>query len=380
MSIKMSCPLYIAPTSRALLIGVTLLVAGTASQAVTNVPPAQVQDDGTAKRVRAIDAMLQRYFRPGLPGAVILVTDHGTPLFRKAYGLAKVSEKVALDPGMSLRVGSITKQFTAAAIMLLAEQGKLALSDRVVQYVPAFAETDSAVTIEHLLTHTSGIRNYTELPHFVERMNADISVTDGIAFFKDAKPDFAPGDRFAYSNSNYFLLGAVIERVSGMPYADFMARNVFEPLQLTHTHIETGASPADVIGYTQQRRKVTVSQDYSMRWPYAAGALRTSVDDLAVWDRAIVDAKLLKPESWQRMATSYRLHGIRATGYGYGFFIRDIRGKAAIEHGGDIGGFSADMLRFPQEEIFIAVLANNDAGDLAPDDLAAKIAALVLPR
>jgi len=368
------------PARCALIIGMTLLGVCATSQAAADALPAQAQDEGAAERVRAIDAMLQRYLKPGVPGAVVLVTDHGKPLFRKAYGLAKVSENVALDPGMSLRVGSITKQFTAAAIMLLAEQGKLAVSDKVGQYLPAFAGADSPVTIEHLLTHTSGIRNYTELPHFVERMNSDVSVEDGIAFFKDAKPEFAQGDRFAYSNSNYFLLGAIIERVSGMPYADFMASKVFEPLQLTHTRIETGAAPADVIGYTQERRKVTVSPDYSMRWPYAAGALRTSVDDLALWDQAIVHGKLLKPESWQRMATSYRLHGIRATGYGYGFFIRSIRGKAALEHGGDIGGFSADMMRFPQEEIFIAVLANNDAGDPAPDELAAKIAALVLPR
>jgi len=369
-----------APARCALFVAMLLLGAGTASQAAADTLSPQTQDDRAAERARAIDTMLQRYLKPGVPGAVVLVTDHGALLFRKAYGLAKVSENIALDPGMSLRVGSITKQFTAAAIMLLAEQGKLALSDKVGQYLPAFASAASQVTIEHLLTHTSGIRNYTELPHFVERMNSDVSMEDGIAFFKDAKPEFAPGDRYAYSNSNYFLLGAIIERVSGMPYADFMARNIFEPLQLTHTHIETAAAPADVIGYTQERRKVTVSPEYSMRWPYAAGALRTSVDDLALWDQAIVHGKLLKPESWQRMATSYRLHGIRATGYGYGFFIRSIRGKAAIEHGGDIGGFSADMMRFPQDGIFIAVLANNDAGDPAPDELAAKIAAIVLPR
>lgn len=368
------------PLRCALIAGTMLLAACAASQAAADAPPAQAQDEVAAERVRAIDAMLQRYLKPGAPGAVVLVTDHGKPLFRKAYGLARVGDNVALDPAMTLRVGSITKQFTAAAIMLLAEQGKLALSDKVGQYLPAFAGANSPVTIEHLLTHTSGIRNYTELPHFAERMNADVSVDEGIAFFRDAKPDFPQGDRFAYSNSNYFLLGAIIERVSGVPYADFMARNVFEPLQLTHTRIETGGAPADVVGYTQERRKVTVSPDYSMRWPYAAGALRTSVDDLALWDQAIVHGKLLKPESWQRMATSYRLHGNRATGYGYGFFIRSIRGKAAIEHGGDIGGFSADMLRFPQEEIFIAVLANNDTGDPAPNELAAKIAALVLPR
>jgi len=329
---------------------------------------------------RSIDAMLSRHLKPGAPGATVIVTDHGVPLFRKAYGLANVAGNVALDPAMSLRVGSVTKQFTTAAIMLLAEQGKLALSDRIDQYLPGYPKTDTPVTIEHLLTHTSGIRNYTALPRFGEVMTADVSVDEGIAFFKDAAPEFKPGDRFAYSNSNYFLLGAIIERVSGMPYADFMAQSIFAPLQLTHTAIETGAAAAPVVGYTQERRNVVASPDYSMRWPYAAGALRTSVDDLALWDQAIAQGKLLKPESWNRMATSYQLHGKRPTGYGYGFFIRTMRGKAAIEHGGDIGGFSADTLRFPQEGIYIAVLGNSDSANPAPDALAEKIAALVLQR
>lgn len=329
---------------------------------------------------RSIDAMLSRYLKPGAPGATVIVTDHGQPLFRKAYGMADVAGNVVLDPAMSLRVGSITKQFTAAAIMLLAEQGKLALSDRIDKYLPGYPMTEVPVTIEHLLTHTSGIQNYTALPGFGKVMTADTSVDDGIAFFKDAAPEFKPGDRFAYSNSNYFLLGAIIERVSGMAYADFMAQQIFAPLQLTHTVIETGAAAGPVIGYTQDRRNVVASPNYSMRWPYAAGALRTSVDDLALWDQAIAQGKLLKPESWNRMSTSYLLHGKRPTGYGYGFFIRTMRGKAAIEHGGDIGGFSADTLRFPQEGIFIAVLGNSDSASPAPDALAEKIAAIVLQR
>ena len=215
------------------------------------------------ERVVAIDVMLSKYLKPDAPGAVVLVTDHGTPLFRKAYGLANVPEKLALDPAMSLRVGSITKQFAAAAIMLLVEQGKLSLSDKIDRYLPEFSQMRTAITVEQLLTHTSGIRNYTALPGFGERMASEVSVQEGIAFFKDASSEFAPGDRFAYSNSNYFLLGTIIERVTGMPYADFMARHVFGPLQLTHTTIETDNTPAAVIGYTQGRRKVAAAPAYS---------------------------------------------------------------------------------------------------------------------
>lgn len=149
----MSRPLRIAPARCPVIIGMALLGAGVVPQAAADALPPQALDDGAAERARAIDTMLQRYLKPGAPGAVVMVTDHGVPLFRKAYGLASVSENVALDPGMSLRVGSVTKQFTAAAVMLLAEQGKLALSDKVVQYLSAFAGADSPVTIEHLLTH-----------------------------------------------------------------------------------------------------------------------------------------------------------------------------------------------------------------------------------
>lgn len=342
---------------------------------------APVVDEPIATYVRApeIDGMLSKYFKPSEPGATVIVSQRGAILFRKAYGLANTKENLALRPELSLRTGSLTKQFTAAAIMLLAEQGKLSVLDEIVKYFPEYPEHARRVTIEHLLTHTSGIRNYTEFPQFGAVLAKDVSVDEGIAFFKDAPLQFEPGTRFSYSNSNYFLLGAIIEKVSGMRYPDFMQQQIFQPLQMHSTFVETAQSPiAPVFGYTQDRKGIAAVSYYSMNWPFAAGALRTNVDDLVRWNVAITKGMLLRRESWDQMATEHTLNGGRRTGYGYGWFLRKLSGSFAQQHGGDIGGFSADTWRFPKEELFIAVLTNNDSHDPAADSVAEKIAKIIL--
>jgi CubicO group peptidase (beta-lactamase class C family) len=322
--------------------------------------------------------MLSKYFKPGEPGASVIVSQRGAVLFRKAYGLANTETNAPLQPEFPLRTGSVTKQFTAAAIMLLAEQGKLSLADELGKYFPEYPEPGRHVTIENLLTHTSGIRNYTELPQFSVRLTRDVSPDDAIAFFKDAPMQFQPGHRFSYSNSNYFLLGRIVEKVSGISYQDFMQQQIFRPLQMYSTEIETATSPvATVIGYTRERRGIIKSPFYSMSWPFAAGAMRTSVDDLVRWDHATRIGALLRRASWERMAKDFTLSDGGHTGYGYGWFIRRFRGNDALEHGGDIGGFSADTWRFPKEQIFIAVLANNDSHEPAPDAIAEKIAKII---
>jgi CubicO group peptidase (beta-lactamase class C family) len=205
-----------------------------------------VDETGTTDfRAHEIDEMLPNYFKPGEPGATVIVSQRGVILFRKAYGLANTETKVPLRPELVLRTGSVTKQFTAAAIMLLAEQGKLSLADELGSHMPEYPEHGRHITIENLLTHTSGIRNYTELPQFGSVLEKDVSVDDAIAFFKGAPLQFQPGQRFSYSNTNYFLLGAIIEKVSGISYQDFMQQQILQPLQMHSTEIESAASPVD---------------------------------------------------------------------------------------------------------------------------------------
>jgi CubicO group peptidase (beta-lactamase class C family) len=359
------------------------LFFGTASAWGQSGDFAPAVDESVATYVRAqeIDGMLSKYFKPTEPGATVVVSQHGAILFRKAYGLANTKESVPLRPELSLRTGSVTKQFTAAAIMLLVEQGKLKVTDEIGKYFSEYPEPARHVTIEHLLTHTSGIRNYTEMPQFGTVLAKDVSVEGAIAFFKDAPLQFEPGTRFSYSNSNYFLLGAIIEKASGMRYPDFMQQQIFQPLQMLSTVVETSTSPvSSVYGYTQDRKGIANVAHYSMDWPFAAGALRTNVDDLVRWDVAITKGMLLRRESWDRMATEYTLNGGGRTGYGYGWFMRKLSGSYALEHGGDIGGFSADTWRFPNEELFVAVLTNNDSHDPAADSVAERIAKIILRR
>lgn len=328
-----------------------------------------------------IDQLMSRYFKADRPGAIVLVTKDGNTIFRKAYGMANLEQQIALQPDMAMRIGSITKQFTAAAIMLLAEQGKLSLTDDITRYLPGYATHGATITIEHLLTHTSGTKNYTALPQFASIARAEMTVAQMLQLIQKEPLEFRPGDRFVYSNSGYFLLGAIIEQVSGISYASFMEKNIFAPLQLRHTFYDSNVRviPSRVDGYSKTRQGFDNAAFLSLSIPFAAGALRSSVDDLAHWNAAIVAGKLLRPESWKRMMSSSLLSNGKPTGYGYGWFVRKIQGRDALEHGGDINGFSGDTMRFPAEGYYIAILVNSDTQEPDTQTLAEKIAALLLP-
>lgn len=242
--ISLSLPLFTLPVS--------------ARDQSGDVAPDIYEAGTTYSRAHEIDEMLSNYFKPNEPGATVIVSQRGTILFRKAYGLANTEENVPLRPEFPLRAGSVTKQFTGAAIMLLADQGKISLADDIGRHLPDYPENGRHITIENLLTHTSGIRNYTELPQFGSVLTKDVSVDDAIAFFKDAPLQFQAGQRFSYSNSNYFLLGAIIEKVSGISYQAFMQQQIFQPLQMSSTEIEnTASSVVTSVGYTQRRNGIT---------------------------------------------------------------------------------------------------------------------------
>jgi CubicO group peptidase (beta-lactamase class C family) len=360
------------------LIALALSLAGSGSTWAQDATPAVALASPVAAK---IDALLTPYFKRNQPGAAVIVTVDGNTVFRKAYGDANIEHSVILQPDMSFRIGSITKQFTATAIMMLAEQGKLSVTDDIHKYLPGFATHGTSITIENLLTHTSGIKNYTSMPKFVEFARSEMTVPQMLELIQSEPLEFQPGERFAYSNSGYFLLGAIIEQVSGMKYADFMEQHIFAPLQLQHTFYDSNERLLlhRVNGYTRMRNGFDNAQFLGLSKPFAAGALRSSVDDLAQWNAAIVTGKLLKPESWKRMVTPYTLTNGRSTSYGYGWFIRKFRGSLAIEHGGDINGFSGETLRFPAEGIYIAMLVNSDTQDPDTQTLAQKVAALLLP-
>ncbi|WP_426105833.1 serine hydrolase [Massilia sp. TSP1-1-2] len=347
--------------------------------AVHAAPVAAVVDQALAAR---IDALVAPYYKPGQPGATLIVVKNGKTLLRKAYGMADVEHQVAMRPEATLRLGSITKQFTAVAIMMLADEGKLATTDPITKFLPDYPTQGKVITIEHLLTHTSGIVSYTGKPDFRTQSLRDVTVPQMIDYFKNDPIEFTPGTKHEYNNSGYFLLGAIIEKLSGQSYAKFVEQRIFIPLGMTHTAYE-GHERAVVLraaGHEQTPAGFGPSQPLSMSQPYAAGSLVSTVDDLAKWDAAISAGTLLKPASWKQAFTPYILANGTSTGYAYGWAVGKLRGSQAVSHGGGINGFSTYAVRLPAEKVYVALLTNSDSGMPAPSLVARQAAAVAIGK
>lgn len=330
----------------------------------------------------AIDDLLQKSYKPGEPGASVIVVKDGKVVFRKGYGKANLELGVAIEPEMVFRLGSITKQFTAVAILMLAEQGKLSVGDEITKYLPDLPARGQKITIEHLLTHTSGIKSYTSLPEWLSLWRKDMTLKELIDLFKDKPPDFAPGESWSYNNSGYILLGAIIEKASGQSYKDFIEKQIFAPLGMNHSFYDSTdrVIAGRVSGYSKGKEGFVNCAYLSMTQPYAAGSLMSSVDDLALWDAALNTEKLVKQESLKRAWTPAVLNNGKPTHYGYGWAMNSYEGHKIVAHGGGIHGFSTDAIRLPDDRVFVAVLTNRDTGEPSPDDIAFRIAALMVGK
>lgn len=330
--------------------------------------------------VREMDELLSKAYPPNEPGAAVVVVKGGKTILRKGYGMADVELGVKVEPDMVFRLGSITKQFTAVAILMLAEQGKLSLSDDITKFFPEYPSKGRAITVEHLLTHTSGIKSYTGISAWRSMWRKDMSVTELIDLFKNEPADFEPGTRWAYNNSGYILLGAIIEKVSGMTYEQFLQKSIFEPLGMTHTFYgsATRVIPRRVPGYSMTKEGLRNAEYLSMTHPYAAGSLLSNVDDLALWDAALYNEKLFKQSSLQKAFTPYTLKDGTTTNYGFGWSRIAYEGRTVIEHGGGIHGFSTIGIRIPEDRIYVSILTNRDYQ--TPDDTGLRVAALAAGR
>ncbi|MGZ3443829.1 MAG: serine hydrolase, partial [Polyangia bacterium] len=340
--------------------------------------PAHAVPDLTAQ----LDAVVAPRFKSDGPGAAVLVKKGDRVLLRKGYGMANIELGVPVRPEHVFRLGSITKQFTAAAIMMLVDDGKLSLRDDVRKYVPEYPQKKGVVTIEHLLTHTGGVPSYTSQPAFEKHMRDDLSHAELLATVKDLPLDFLPGEQWAYSNSGYYLLGMVIEKVSGKSYGDFVMQRIFKPLGMTHTSYGDNEPiiAGRVEGYEEADGGRVVNAPFlSMKQPYAAGSLVSSVDDLALWDRAIRDGKLLARASWARVFTAAKLKDGSSTGYGFGWMVGDERGHRLVSHNGGINGFSTMIVRLPDDDVVAVVLCNSPSEHASLARKLALLAAGVAP-
>jgi CubicO group peptidase (beta-lactamase class C family) len=323
------------------------------------------------------DQILAAAYPADQPGAAALVIKDGKVVLRKGYGLANLELGVPVSPDMVFELGSITKQFTAASILLLQERGQLRVEDEITKYLPDYATHGQKITIEHLLTHTSGVPSYTGMAEWRPRVREDMKLQDLIAIFKDKPLDFNPGEQWNYSNSGYILLGAIVEKVAGKSYEQFVEEEIFQKLGMAHSrygHAEE-IVPLRATGYAQDGKGFRNADYLSMTQPYAAGSLMSTVDDLAIWGRALESEALLKKASLDRMFTSSKLNSGVSTHYGYGIGVSDFEGERVLEHGGGIFGFVTHMARIPEEHVFVAVLSNNEASDPDPGALALRILA-----
>jgi len=275
--------------------------------------------------------------------------------------MAELELGVPIAPDMVFRVGSVTKQFTAACVLKLVEEGRLSLDDPLSKFLPDFPTGGRRVTLEQLLTHTSGIHSYTDMPTWAARMREDWTLSELEAFFAAEPFDFEPGTRWHYDNSGYVLLGAVLEKATGKTYADLLSDLIFRPLGMRDTRYGSDAPivPRRVAGYLKTPGGAVVNAPFlSMTQPYAAGALVSTVDDLARWQAALDSGAVLKAESLRKMWTPVRLPGGEDTRYGFGWVIWSYQGHSVVEHGGGINGFVTANLRLPDDRIYVAVLSN----------------------
>jgi len=306
-----------------------------------------------------IDALLAGETVPDGPGAAIAVIRDGQIVHRKAYGLANIEWNVPLTPDAVFRIASLTKQFTAIAIMMLAERGQLSVDAPIEACLPDWPARGRTITVRHLLNHTSGIwRHDSDQGDRTRRPNPPVE--DVIRMIYSQPFEFEPGERYSYNNSGYILLGAIIAAVSGKAYEDFLRDEVFVPLGMDHTGLlrHEAITPKRAYGYVRGRKRFHNARLDAMSWSHAAGALGSTLDDLAKWDRAIRTGRLISAATLETMLAETPLNDGSSYSYGFGWGTADYEGRRAFHHTGGISGFGSHMLHFRDQDLTTVVLSN----------------------
>ena len=325
---------------------------------------------GLAQEVARMDQVAQDLVDKKRFMGTVLVAKGDEILFSKAYGHANLEWDIANTTDTKFRIGSITKQFTAACILLLEERGKLKIDDRIKQHYPDAPTAWDDITLHHLLTHTSGIPNLTNDPDFQRRKRFATALDNTIAAFREKPLDFKPGERMSYSNSGYLLLGFVIEKLSGLTYAQFVQQNVFTPLGMKDSGYD---SDVEVIerradGYSAANGTFKNADYVNMSIPHAAGALYATTEDLLKWNRGLYGNKVLDAASLRKMTTPFKEN------YALGLYVGEEGGRKFFQHTGGIEGFNAILTYYPDSLVTIVVLSNVNGG--APAQIATKLGPL----
>lgn len=335
--------------------------------------------NGQAKlSVSPYETLLTQEFGTYESGAAVLVVKQGKTLFRGGIGFANIDQQEKITPEHLFRIGSITKTFTAVAILQLAEEGKLDINDPIQKYLPEYPTQGAKISVEHLLTHTAGIKTYAGMAEVAHLQHTAATPKQIIKVFKDAPMEFTPGERYQYNNYGYILLGAIIEEVSGLDYGTYLEEKIFKPIGMKHTSF--GKDKELILdqanGYAMEGGQYAEAPYLNMAIPYAAGGLVSTVDDLYRWMQALQGYRVVSKTSLQKAFSAYQLKDGSSTPYGFGWQLDQLYGKQIVGHDGIIQGFLANAIYVPEEDLFVAVLSNCTCKN--PVGLSHKLAAFAM--
>jgi len=316
-----------------------------------NVPSAEILTDNYYHSLKGKES----------PGIALLVARDGNVVYKKGFGYADIKNKILITPDTKFRIGSVTKQFTAAAILKLQENNLLGVNDKLSKFIPDFPRGDE-VTIQQLLTHTSGIHSYTSKNDFINKVTKTVLPDTLIAYIKKDPYDFNPGERMLYNNSGYFLLGYIISKVSGKPYEVYLKETFFDPLKMENTGIHYAGIKLnhEARGYARSSSRYDEATNWDMSWAGGAGAMYSTVDDLLKWNQALHGGKVLTGKSLDSALTPAVLKNGEQPSmqYGYGLMFNKFRGTDIIGHGGGLQGFVTQLSYYPKEKLTVVMFSN----------------------
>lgn len=343
---------------------------------------ANAQSDGSPELRDQIDKVASDTLaKSGVPSASIAVVRDGKIAYLKAYGSARLEPPTPATTSMRYSIGSISKQFTAVAMLLLQEQGKLSLDDKVGKFIPDLTRANE-VTIRQLLSHTSGYQDYWPQDYVMPMMLQPVTAQKILDMWARKPLDFEPGTKWQYSNTNYVIAGVIIEKVSGMPLLQFLKEKVFSPLGMTSVTNtdEKKLGDSDPTGYMRYALgPLRAAPKEGAGWLFAAGELAMTAEDLAKWNISIMDQKLLKPASYRELEREVQLVNGLGTRYGLGVDLGTEAGHRAVSHGGEVSGFVSESIVFPDDRVSVVVLTNQDASSAA-DNIAHGIVPLLFQQ
>lgn len=331
---------------------------------------------------KSLDELIPKRLTEIAPGCIVMIVKNDKVIYKKAFGTANTELNIPMQPNMVFRTGSMGKQYTAIAVLQLVEQGKIGLQDSIQKYIKDFPSKGYTITIENLLTNTSGIKDYLSEISNPSKQKESYTPKDGVDYIKDEPLNFKPGSNYRYSNSNFYLLGYIIEMVTGKTFENYLKANVLDRADLKNTfYIHPEKNILDMPqGYSKFDGKIERATLQEVTIMYSAGALISNTDDIYKWHQALYNKQLVKMETLEKATTPFKFDDGTFSQYAYGWFVKNIDGSKTIEHSGSTDGFQSDEIYLPNENVFVVALYNCYEADMDWQILTNDIARLAIGK